>query len=270
MNVLIKYIWHDCFVIVFQDCVIITDFWKEETDSWHQQDFPEFLNDIAADTPLYIFVSHHHKDHFNRKIFLWVKKFRNIRYIISNDTAKSINYLLKKSSTYSGAYAVNEGVVTVLKPGMTYSDRHISARAFPSTDIGNSYLIECGGLKLFHAGDLNAWIWKDESTSAEIASALHEFQSILHEIKAVAPVIDVAFFPVDSRIGSDWWEGASIFVRILKIKYFFPMHFCLASTPEELGIRIQQGTDFTLFQNTLFGKYIALTRPEQSIVLNFP
>ena len=58
MNVLIKYIWHDCFVIVFQDCVIITDFWKEETDSWHQQDFPEFLNDIAADTPLYIFVLH--------------------------------------------------------------------------------------------------------------------------------------------------------------------------------------------------------------------
>lgn len=267
MNVCIKYIWHDCFVIEFQDCVIITDFWKEETDSWQQPDYPEFLNSISADIPLYIFVSHHHKDHFNRKIFLWARKFKNIRYIISHDTAKSINYLLKKDSTYSGPYAIDSNVVTVLQPGMEYTDQHISAKAFPSTDIGNSYLITYKEIKLFHAGDLNAWIWKDESTSSEVDSALRDFNNILSEIKAFTPVIDIAFFPVDSRIGTDWWEGAYTFVRTLKVKYFIPMHFCLASTPEELGTRIHQGTDFKLFQNTSFGKYIALTKPEQSLTL---
>lgn len=269
MDVNITYIWHDCFIITLPNCVVITDFWKEETGSWMQCDFPDFLHDIDRDTPLYIFVSHHHKDHFNRKIFLWAEKFRNIRYIISKDTAKSVNYLLREGGTYSGSYHINPDNVTVLSPGETFSDDNISTTAFRSTDIGNSYLIECNGIKIFHAGDLNAWLWKDESTSSEIAAALNEFNSILADIRKVTPTLDIAFFPVDSRIGTGWWEGAYIFVRTIKVNYFIPMHFCIAGTPEELGERIAQGTDFNLFKNPDCGKYIALTKPGENVNLQF-
>lgn len=269
MDVNITYIWHDCFIITLPNCVVITDFWKEEAGSWMQCDFPDFLHDIDSDTPLNIFVSHHHKDHFNRKIFLWAEKFRNIRYIISKDTAKSVNYLLREGGTYSGSYHINPDNVTVLSPGETFSDDNISTTAFRSTDIGNSYLIECSGIKIFHAGDLNAWLWKDESTSSEIAAALNEFNSILADIRKATPSLDIAFFPVDSRIGTDWWEGAYIFVHTIKVNYFIPMHFCIAGTPEELGERIAQGTDFNLFKNPDYGKYIALTKPGENVNLQF-
>ena len=45
-----------------------------------------------------------------------------------------------------------------------YEDEIISVNTFPSTDIGNSYAVTIAGRTIFHAGDLNAWIWKDEST----------------------------------------------------------------------------------------------------------
>ncbi len=268
MDVKITFIWHDCFIITLPKCVIITDYWRDVHDGTPiDTDEPEFLNNIPLETPLYVLVSHHHKDHFTRGIFLWAKRFSNIHYIISKDTARSINYILKENSTYNGPYKISPEHISILKPGESYADRILSVTAFASTDIGNSYLVQYEGKTIFHAGDLNAWLWKDESTQREIDLALLQFRRIVETIRQNSPKIDIAFFPVDSRIGTDWWEGASIFVRAIDVRYFIPMHFCLADSAAALDTRIKNAVDFSLYKNRERGEYVALVKPYTSCEL---
>ena len=271
MEIKIQYIWHDCFVVYLPEMTLVTDYWMDASSTGAQpEDFPRFLDEIPQDKPLYVLVSHHHKDHFARSIFRWESRFPLIHFIISADTAKSISYMLKPGSTYKGIYKPGPGKVTVLKPGESFSAGGLRILAFPSTDTGNSYLIEVQDKKIFHAGDLNAWIWKDESTRAEVAAAIRDYKLILERIKEVTEEIDVAFFPVDSRIGTDWCEGAAIFVRVFKVEYFIPMHFTLATPGHTILDRIADAVSFDNYRNPSRGRYLPLTVPCQSVTLSLP
>ena len=107
----------------------------------------------------------------------------------------------------------------------TYEDEHIRIQAFCSTDVGISFLIDLQGRRLFHAGDLNNWHWSEESTPQEIRKAEGDFLAEVRELQQTAPAVDVAMFPVDSRIGKDYMRGAEQFVERIKITIFVPMHF---------------------------------------------
>lgn len=76
------------------------------------------------------------------------------------------------------------------------------------------------GMKLFHAGDLNAWIWKEQSTEEEIDKSINNYISILLQIKSIHIDFDIVMFPVDSRIGSDYYIGAKIFCNTLMFVIF--------------------------------------------------
>lgn len=257
----ITYIWHDCFVIESDVCFFIFDFWKDPQN--------KIFDVINTDKPVYIFVSHHHKDHFNRDIFKWASLLKyDVTYIISNDTAKASKYLFNKNSTYSGALKVDSSIVKILKEGELFEDELIKVHAYGSTDIGCSYLINIQGNYIFHAGDLNAWIWKDESTQDEIDKALEEYKSKISPIHNITNDITFAMFPVDSRIGTDFWEGAKIFVHEFNIKHFFPMHFALADDNKELTERINDAIEFQNYANSQRGEYHALTTAYSSISIN--
>ena len=106
-----------------------------------------------------------------------------------------------------------------------FEDENIRIQAFGSTDVGISFLIDCEGKKLFHAGDLNNWHWKDESTPAEVAKAEGDY---LHELNTLAETtnhLHLAMFPVDPRIGTDFMRGAQQFVDRIKTDVLVPMHF---------------------------------------------
>lgn len=87
------------------------------------------------------------------------------------------------------------------------------------------FLIDLQGRRLFHAGDLNNWHWSEESTPQEIRKAEGDFLAEVRELQQTAPAVDVAMFPVDSRIGKDYMRGAEQFVERIKITIFVPMHF---------------------------------------------
>jgi L-ascorbate metabolism protein UlaG (beta-lactamase superfamily) len=141
--------------------------------------------------------------------------------------------MLKENSTYRGAHKVNRDRVVVLRPGESVQLPHIKVDAFASTDIGNSYVVSTAQIRLFFAGDLNAWIWKDESTKKEIEAAIRDFKAILMTVREKYSEFDIAFFPVDPRLGRDFWEGAAIFSQEFKIHNLVPMHFEWGVTPEE-------------------------------------
>ncbi|MDE7351414.1 MAG: MBL fold metallo-hydrolase, partial [Muribaculaceae bacterium] len=225
------YIYHDCFVVKTAKAVLIFDFWK---DPYQHGPLPNPLMEVDREIPIYVFVSHGHKDHYNPAIFGWAKYFPNIRYIVSRDVRKRINHIITPESSYKGD-KVESTKITALSDHDSYKDNLIGVRSFPSTDTGNSYAVTIGGRTIFHAGDLNAWIWKDESTEEEIREALDRFNAIIAIIAASYEKFDICFFPVDSRIGTDYFTGAKIFLNRFKIENFFPMHYELGEDPTSIA-----------------------------------
>lgn len=256
----ITYIWHDCFWIETESCHVVFDYWKDV-----ERTEPRFIEMMDPEKPVYVFVSHHHKDHYTPEIFDWSRRFKDIRYIISRDTYKSARHYINEESLYRGSHRVRPEQVTVLRRGEGYSDAAIEAWAFGSTDTGNSYMVRLGEMLIFHAGDLNLWVRKEESTKGEIAAARRDYVKILDEIKERFPVIDYAMFPVDARIGGDFREGASIFVRELEVRHFIPMHFTLGKDLDEQLYFTHRAVDFASYANPERGDYIPLTVPYSGI-----
>ncbi len=96
---------------------------------------------------VYVLASHIHGDHFNPEIFGLVRYNKNTFYILEKDIPAP-----------GGVSAAFLGV------GERFSDGTIFVRAWPSTDIGVSFEIKIEGKSIFHAGDLNCWHWREEST----------------------------------------------------------------------------------------------------------
>ena len=254
----LTYIYHDCFMLETAETIIIFDYWKDPLAKVTDKDFPPLLDELDGSKKIYILISHHHKDHFSRRIFLWIQKFPNIEYIISEDTYNAVKYILKEGGTYQG-YKPPIDSIHILTPGQVYEDNIVSIKAYPSTDIGNSYAMEVEGYKIFHAGDLNAWLWIDESTQQEINQARNHYKSIIAEIKNDYPSFDLVMFPVDSRLGREYWWGAKYFVFHIRTDLFVPMHFELVLSEDEKEQRRIDAATFKLFALNDYGAYLQLS-----------
>ena len=111
-----------------------------------------------------------------------------------------------------------------MKEGETLEVQGAAVRTFGSTDMGVSFLVDAGGKRIFHAGDYNLWHWEDESTQEEIDEATEWFERILCDLKPYAGTIDLAFFPLDPRMGSNTARGIERFMDVMKPKITIPMH----------------------------------------------
>ena len=160
---------------------------------------------------LYILASHFHPDHFHPEVLKWKEQKPDIKYIFSKDILKR-----RRAKADDAIY---------LKKGDAYQDELLTIKAFGSTDVGISFLIETEGRRIFHAGDLNNWHWKDESTPQEVAEAEGNYLKELDIIAKETSVMDLVMFPVDPRLGTDFMRGAQQFIDRIKTSVFVPMHF---------------------------------------------
>lgn len=261
----ITFVWHDCFVAETADACFIFDYWLD-TDG-KPSEFPAFLNSLPREKPLFVLVSHAHKDHFNTDIFGWAELFSDIHFILSRDVARRVRHIMSPTSVYNGP-KIEPSLVSVLRPGETFVSDGIRITAFPSTDTGNSYLAESSNLSIFHAGDLNAWITDEADDTPANRKMMGDFNACLRDIEAYLDSdagvgsaterkIDVCFFPVDSRIGKEYFTGARIFVRKFNVGHFFPMHFDLGDA-DERNRRKKDAIDFNRYANFNRGQYIPL------------
>lgn len=180
------------------------------------------------------FASHAHNDHFNPDIY----KMANVgivHYVLGYDIP----------DRYSGYH---------LQPGDTLSLSGAEITAFGSTDEGVSFLVRIDGWSIFHAGDLNLWHWRQESTLKEIEQAEKDY------LEAVAPLIgeqiDFAFFPLDPRMGEMYDAGALHFLMHVKPKVMIPMHW---------WGRSDAATGFARRNRTRHVEIVALTTPGETI-----
>jgi L-ascorbate metabolism protein UlaG (beta-lactamase superfamily) len=239
----LTYIYHSGYVIETDKLAIVFDYYKDSGKS----PVKGYVHDelLAREGRLYVLASHFHPDHFNRDILRWKQQKDDITYILSSDILHE-----KKAKRAEGLF---------LNKGDRYEDEYLQIQAFGSTDVGISFLVGIEGKLVFHAGDLNNWHWKDESTHEEAEEAESAYLEELELLAAAAGRLDLAMFPVDPRLGSDYMRGAEQFVARIETKRFAPMHF---------GEAYDKVAAFAPFARTHHCQLLELTRKGEHFIIN--
>ena len=181
-----------------------------------------------------VFVSHGHHDHFDSIIYQWPKENPdlNITYIVASDMPIGIR---------------GKRMAPLQERQLT---KDIYIKAYQSTDTGVAFMVKIFDFNIFHAGDLNMWHWRQESSLHDIEIAEKAYYD------AVAPLegerIDLCMFPVDPRQGMMYDAGANHFILTFKPRVFIPMHW------QE---RAEVAHEFARRARTSTTEVLALTKP---------
>ncbi|CRZ34157.1 L-ascorbate metabolism protein UlaG (beta-lactamase superfamily) [Herbinix hemicellulosilytica] len=208
MNINITYIGHSGFLAELNTCYFLFDYYKGT------------IPNLDPDKMLIVFVSHGHPDHFNPEIFGLYEKHPRIMYLISSD--------IKIDDRNMDKYGITDlyNKITIVNADSKYeiSDGKCSmtVSTLKSTDEGVAFLIEYMDKIIYHAGDLNLWVWKEEDKQYN-NNMKARFEKELLKIKGLN--IDVAFAPLDPRQEEWYGLGLDALLDNVNIKYVFPMHF---------------------------------------------
>ena len=196
----ITYIHHSSFLVETDSCYYLFDYEKG------------CLPKLEVTKPILVLSSHGHYDHYNSEIFAMLEKWgmQTIYGILSEDIEIPTN-------------------VNILRvaPGKEY-DLWLGQRltTFRSTDLGVAFLIEEQENLIYHAGDLNDWVWEEESDSynEQMTADYREQINLLSE-KLKERKIDAAFVVLDPRQEKDYDRGLCYFLGHISVEKVYPMHY---------------------------------------------
>lgn len=202
MNVKVTYLFNSGFLLDTGKNLLVFDDFKDPTDevakALAQKDYEH----------VYFFASHFHFDHYDPHIADYQDKVT--RYLLSDDIRVAADTRRLPAEKISW-----------LKTYDHWSDEAIDVTTFSSTDAGTSFLVEVDGVKIFHAGDFNWWDWIGD-THENRKMAENFFKKQLKKLRGLA--VDLAFFPVDGRLGASMDKGAREFVSTVTVKNLVTMH----------------------------------------------
>lgn len=194
MNVKVKHIYHSGFILETDDLLMVFDYYTGDID--------------LKDKRTIVFATHGHADHYTEDIFKWRKEKDNIKYVLSSDIA----------------YFSTSKHIYIMKPDEKLKLDDVEIQSFGSTDQGLSLLVNYKDINIFFSGDLNWWHWPNDSIE-EQKDEEDQFKEEIAKIKRTNRDIDLAFFPVDPRLGEGFSLGAEFIIEELEPNYLFPMHF---------------------------------------------
>ena len=159
--------------------------------------------------PIFVLSSHSHSDHYNLQVFSLLSGM-HLRAILSDD-------ITPPAALDTLAVAPNREYL--LAPGVTLT-------TFRSTDLGVAFLLEEDGTLIYHAGDLNDWVW-DEETDAYNRQMTEDYrrQIDLLSQKLLGRQLDVAFLVLDPRQEKDYARGICYFLEQIPARRVYPMHY---------------------------------------------
>lgn len=189
----VTYLSHSGFLAELDQAYLLFDYYKGE------------LSELKAGKPFYVFVSHAHYDHYRKDIFQLREYLPEIYYIISGDVD-----------------VPGESGIVQIQPNEERIIGGIKVRTLRSTDEGVAFLVQCSDETVYHAGDLNWWHWEEEG-EAYNTMMRRNYQYEINKLNGVK--IDVAFVPVDPRLGEQYYWGLDCFMRRTDTQAVFPMHF---------------------------------------------
>ena len=168
----------------------------------------------AMDTakPIFVLSSHSHADHYQPDIFSRLRSvgMQQIRGILSDDIA-----------------VPEQTDCLQVSPEKSYDLGHRHRlTTLRSTDLGVAFLIEDQGELIYHAGDLNDWVWEEESEACN-AEMTANYRKQIDRLSGMLKQqeIDVAFVVLDPRQEKDYDRGLCYFLKNISVKQVYPMHY---------------------------------------------
>ena len=196
----IRYIHHSGFLVETDRFYYLFDYEKGS------------LPQMDAAKPIFVLSSHAHGDHYDPEVFslLATAGMAHVRAVLSDDIV-----------------APEDVDAVQVAPEREYHlGERLKLTTFRSTDLGVAFLIEDGEQLIYHAGDLNDWVW-DEETEAYNAQMTADYrQQIGLLAKALkGRTLDAAFVVLDPRQESDYDRGLCFFLENIPVKRVWPMHY---------------------------------------------
>ncbi len=200
---LITHYYHSGFSVANGDTLLVFDYWRgEEGELDGSLELTE--EKLKRFAHVVVFISHEHIDHMDPVVFSW-RDWTDVTYVVAYDMPVGTR-----------GRRVSPGDRLFLREDLALS-------VFDSTDLGVSFLVTFRGCRFFHAGDLNFWHWREESTMQEIEEADAEFRQALRPLSREE--VDVAFFPLDPRQGTMFEAGCNAFILSVRPRLLIPMHY---------------------------------------------
>lgn len=201
MNV--TYIHHSGFLIETETSYYLIDYFQGSIPA---------LNPCK---PVLVLASHKHHDHYQRGVFSTLKDM-GMQYI----------YAVLSRDIPSGArpedvpcMPVSAGKHYELPQGQTLL-------TFRSTDLGVAFLIRDGKELFYHAGDLNDWVWAEESAEDNRQMTIKYREQIdLLAQELDGRTLDAAFVVLDPRQEQDYDRGMLYFLQHVPCDCVYPMHY---------------------------------------------
>ena len=195
----ITYIHHSCFLVETDRYYFLFDYVKGQ------------LPELDAKKPIFVLSSHSHGDHYNPSVFplLSAVGMGQVRAILSDDITPPPQV----------------DVLQVSPVEVHELDCDLTLTTFRSTDLGVAFLIEDRGTLIYHAGDLNDWVWDEETDAYNeemTASYRKQIDSLFRELGQRE--IDAAFVVLDPRQEKDYDRGLCYFLEHVPAKKVYPMH----------------------------------------------
>ncbi|MCD8321778.1 MAG: MBL fold metallo-hydrolase [Oscillospiraceae bacterium] len=209
MTVTVTYITHSGFLVEWEDCYMLFDYYKGP------------LPTLAAEKKLMVFVSHSHPDHFSPVILTQFTAQRETEYIISTEAKSAVRRAMREAGL-----AMDQREIYFLP---TWTDGSfpdgagdaVQVHALRSTDAGAAFFLEYKGKSLYHAGDLHWWSWPGEP-EAENRQMVADYKQEIEYLRGRH--IHLAFNPLDPRQEGDMCLGMDYLLSIADIDHLFPMH----------------------------------------------
>lgn len=216
----IYHLYHSGVAIEYKEDLFIFDYFNDQAE--------DIKNSLSSGVicrkvlkeykNIYVFVSHQHQDHYNPVIFQWKVFNPNTYYILSDDIKPG-----------------NQDNVFFVEKDDSFILNNLKVSVYGSTDLGVSYLVELDGKSVFHAGDLNWWCW-DSFSKEQLKEEEKGFKEEVENLKEKK--IDIAFVPVDPRLGRNYYLAGEYFIETIKPSLFIPIHFADEySITEKFAIR---------------------------------
>lgn len=204
-NLLMKvtYIHHSCFLTETGTCYYLFDY------------FMGTLPVLDCRKPILVLASHKHGDHYRAKVFTLLKEMgmQKIYAVLSRDIpAKTVPSDIPCTMVSAcKSYELPQGQKLI---------------TYRSTDQGVAFLIQDGDEVFYHAGDLNDWVWEEEtdSNNRQMTGSYRKQISLLSE-ELHGRALTAAFVVLDPRQEEDYARGMLYFLKHIQGDCVYPMHY---------------------------------------------
>ncbi|MGN1230963.1 MAG: MBL fold metallo-hydrolase [Anaerotignum sp.] len=198
MNV--TYLHHSGFSVETETKVLLFDYYTEGGRKAY------FDPAAYGEKDIFVFVSHAHEDHYDRRILDWGNLPR-VKYVLSSDVRTESEF---------------QGEVLTVNLHESYEFGGIHIETLQSNDEGVAFLVKADGKTIYHAGDLNWWHWNGEPDDFN-NDIERSYTTEINRLKGRQ--IDVAFVPADLRLQDKYFWAVNYFLKTVGAKVLFPMHF---------------------------------------------